>query len=383
MERIMRILVRCFMAMLLASTLAGGQTCPQQVGAGTPDAFFNAVFTQNGPGWTGGDSTYSRALLDGRTLFFFSDSFLASSPVPNGATVDPQTRMRSNPIFQGHNSIVVVNTDGSVSTLYGGNSLNPTSLFTPANSNDLYWMGDSLVVQPSANVYQLKLFLLEFNSSTYAYVGSSVATLSLPDLTVQSIQPLAIAAGVEWGSALVDRQGTVFVYGIEDLPTGKYPHIARAKEAMLSNPSAWEFWDGSEWQANAANSARIIDAPDSISNEFSVNPIHAAGGNSYVLTTMDTSVPFGTWQNIVLYFSCSPQGPWSPRQVVYATPETGTRDHSGLGTMLTYNPHAHFEYAANGAVLISYDLNSTNGNDLIYADDYRPMFIRVPITGLQ
>jgi hypothetical protein len=353
------------------------------VGTGTPDAAFNALFTQNGPGWTGGDSTYSRALPDGRTLFFFSDSFLASSPVPNGATVNPQTRTRTNPIFQGHNSIVIVNGDGSVSTLYGGDSLNPTSLFVPANSNDLYWMGDSIVLQASPGTYQLELFLLEFNSSTYAYVGSSLVTLSLPDLSVQSMQSLTISGGVEWGSSLLDHNGEIFIYGIEDLPTGKYPHVARVKESDLANPAAWQFWNGADWSADAASSIRIIGAPDSISNEFNVNLLHAGNGNSYMLTTMDTSVPFGTWQNIVVYFSCSPQGPWSPKQVVYATPETGTKDHSGTGTMLTYNPHAHFEYAANGTVLISYDLNTTDGNDLIFADDYRPMFIRVPIAGLQ
>ena len=37
--------------------------------------------------------------------------------------------------------------------------------------------------------------------------------------------------------------------------------------------------------------------------------------------------------------------------------------------MLIYNPHAHFEFTSNGEVLISYDLNTNNSADLIYADD--------------
>lgn len=131
------------------------------------------------------------------------------------------------------------------------------------------------------------------------------------------------------------------------------------------NPSNWQFWNGSDWVAGATNSTRIIGAPDSISNEFNVNRIHAGNGESFVMTTMDTSVPFGTWKDVVMYFSCSPQGPWSPKQVVYSTPETGTKDQPGLGALLTYNPHAPFESAGNGSVLISYDLNTTNGNDLI------------------
>ncbi len=387
--------IPCALAVVIGLSAMGAnaQYCGQEVGQGVPDSSFNALFTQDGPGlanepsgsagWTGGDSTYSRALPDGRTLFFFSDSFLASSPVPNGATVDPQTRVRTNPIFQGHNSIVVLNKDGSLTTLYGGDALNPSSLFVPANSSDVLWMGDSVVLQTSPSVYQLKLFLLEFNSSTYAYVGSSLATLSLPDLSVQSVQPLSIPGTVEWGSSILQQGFTLYVYGMEDLGTGKYPHVAKLSAKNIANPSAWQFWNGTAWVSGATSSARIIDAPDSISNEYNVNQIHAANGNSFVLTTMDTSVPFGTWQNIVFYFACAPQGPWSAKQVVYATPETGQPDQPGAGTLLVYNPHAHFEFTSNGAVLISYDLNTTQGNDLVYADNYRPKFIRVPITGLK
>lgn len=368
---------------LTFSRVGTAQTCVQQVGAGTPAQDFNALFTQNGPGWTGGDSTYSIPLPDGRKVFFFSDSYIASSPVPNGSTVDPTTRMRTDPIFDAHNSLVVQNLDGSLTTISGGDSLNPSTLFVPANSADLYWMGDSTVIQTSSGAYKLELYLLEFNASTYAFVGTSLATLSLPQLTIDSVQTLPTSGAIEWGSAILQSGGHVFIYGMEDTAAGKYPHVARTTVTGLGDTSTWQYWNGATWVADQASSVRIIDSPDSISNEFNVTQIHAAAGTSYVMTTMDTSVPFGTWKDIIFYFSCSPQGPWSPKQVVYSTPETGQPDHSGQGVLLTYNPHAHFEYAADGAVLISYDLNSTNGNDLVFADDYRPMFIRVPITGLR
>ena len=371
-------------ALALACSAAHAQNCLQPTGTGTPDADFNATFTQPGPGWTGGDSTYSRRLPDGRTLYFFSDSYIASSVVPNGAGAEPGTRVRSNPIFQGHNSIVVLNTDGSVATLSGGDpTVSPTSLFSPANTNDLYWMGDSTVQPDGSGGNVLKLLLLEFNASTYAFVGTSVATLSLPSLAVQSITPLSLSPGVEWGSAVLQSGPYLYVYGIEDLPSGKYPHVARMAPGDLGNPDAWTFWDGTDWVRGAQNAARILTGTDSISNEFNVNHIHAAAGNAYVMTTMDTSVGFGAWKDVVMYFSCGPQGPWSPKQVVYTTPETGEKDQTGQGTLLTYNPHSHFESIANGSVLISYDLNDTNGNDLIFMDNYRPLFIRVPIAGLE
>jgi len=359
------------------------QTCQQPVVAGTPDDSFNALFTQNGPGWTGGDSTYSIALPDGRKVFFFSDSYIASTPIPNGATVSPATRTRTSPLFQAHNSLVVLNLDGSLTTIAGGDPQNPTSLFSPANSSDVYWMGDSTVIQNADGSYQLVLYLLEFNGSTFQFMGTSVARLSLPNLTVQSVTPLSTQAVVEWGSAVLRAPDHIYIYGMEDRGIGKYPHVARTTASGLSDTSTWQFWNGSAWVSGESNSVRIIDAPDSISNEYNVNRITVAGGEAYVMTTMDTSVAFGTWKDIVLYFSCSPQGPWSAKQVVYSTPETGTKDHSGAGTLLTYNPHSHFEFAQGDEVLISYNLNTTNSADLIYADDYRPKFIRVRIVGMQ
>lgn len=360
---------------------ASAQTCSQQVGPAVPDSSFNALFTQNGPGWTGGDSTYSQRLPDGRTVFFFSDSYIASTPVPNGAEVDPVTRTRANPLFQAHNSLVVLNVDGTVTTIAGGDPQNPTSLFVPANTSNMFWMGDSTVIQTATGDYKLMVYLLEFTSG-WAFQGTSVATLSLPSLSVDSITPLPQGGPVEWGSAVLQSGGHVFIYGIEDVFT-KYPHVARTTTAGLTDKSTWQYWNGSNWVMDEASSARIIAAPDSISNEFNVSYIHAAGGQGYVLTTMDTTPPYTAWKDIVMYFSCSPQGPWSPKQVVYSVPESGQPDYGGAGQFLVYNPHSHFEFTSNGSVLVSYDLNTSQSADLTWADNYRPKFVRIPILGLQ
>jgi hypothetical protein len=376
-------LVLTLLATFLVTAPLRAQTCSQTVGSGAPDAAFDSLFTQNGPGWTGGDSTYSMRLPDGRTVFFFSDSYIASTPLPNGANVDPTTRTRANVLFQAHNSLVVQNLDGTLTTIAGGDPQNPTSLFSPSNTNDVFWMGDSTVIPNGSGGSQLILYLLEFNASSYAFVGTSVATLSLPSLTVQSVQPLATLGTIEWGSSVLQSGGHVFVYGMEDRGAGKYPHVARTTVSGLTEPSTWSFWNGTSWVSDEASSARLIDSPDSISNEFNVNHIHAAGGDGFVMTTMDTSEILYSWKNIVMYFSCSPQGPWSPKQVVYTIPESGQPDQPGAGQLVVYNPHSHLEFTANGAVLISYDINTTQSADLVYADNYRPKFVRVPIAGIQ
>jgi hypothetical protein len=53
------------------------------------------------------------------------------------------------------------------------------------------------------------------------------------------------------------------------------------------------------------------------------------------------------------------------------------------GQLLTYNPHAHPQFIDNQELLISYNLNASNSGDLLYADSYRPRFIRVKIRGLR
>jgi hypothetical protein len=52
------------------------------------------------------------------------------------------------------------------------------------------------------------------------------------------------------------------------------------------------------------------------------------------------------------------------------------------GHLWTYNPVAHPQFNLGGGLLISYNVNSDDSGDLIYADAYRPKFIRIPILGL-
>jgi len=95
------LLERMVGALLVAMSLVYGnpsslsaQTCTVNASVGTPDAVFDAVWTQNGPGtvnepgggpgWTGADSTYSIILPNGDSAFFFSDSYIGESPTVSG-----------------------------------------------------------------------------------------------------------------------------------------------------------------------------------------------------------------------------------------------------------------------------------------------------------
>jgi hypothetical protein len=159
----------------------------------------------------------------------------------------------------------------------------------------------------------------------------------------------------------------------------------------------WTAWDGSTWSIDTLNAAPIIgnsgdanNAVDSISDEYTVKKLSTKFGDAYVLIGMDTTAVFGAWKDITLYTACQPQGPFSAKTVVYSTPETGINTVPGMisgqtlsGTLLTYNPHFHPQFTSKGKLLVSYDINAGKSADLLFADTYRPRFIRVPIRGLR
>jgi len=170
--------------------------------------------------------------------------------------------------------------------------------------------------------------------------------------------------------------------------------VARTKSDTsideLASASNWSVWDGSSWTTGLQNAAPIIPANDSISDEFNVVRLNINGRPIYVFAGIDTTAPWGSWRDITLYSSCSPQGPFTGKHVVYAMPESNSFTVPGLAPgvklkehLVVYNPHIHPQFSNNGRLLISYNLNRTHNSDTIYIDGYRPRFIYVPIAGLK
>jgi hypothetical protein len=416
------------------------QTCDITARQGVANTGFDTIFTQDGPGaglepagspgWTGADSTYSILLPNGDTAFFFSDSYIGEYPAKAGdgtvtTDVNGLRTRESNcgpplcdpptSLYRAHNSVVVRNAiTGQLTTLVG--PTDPvggfaTSYFAPpgaAASGHFYWMGDSVVVQTDAlGTKKLWVFLMEWDNS-YNYYGSFIAQLSLPSLSIDLIQPLGnlpTTSHINWGSALwldgAYPNQTLYIYGMLMTGTQKRPYLAKttalSSQLTAADTLNWAYWTGSSWSANPLGAAPVIgnsgdpnNAADSISDEFSVKKLTTNSGTSYVLVGMDTSVPFGTWKDITLYTACQPQGPFSAKTVVYSVPEEGSTTVPGMqpgqslaGVMLAYNPHLHPQFNDKGKLLISYDLNASKSQDLLFADTYRPRFVSVPIKGLK
>ena len=72
-----------------------------------------------------------------------------------------------------------------------------------------------------------------------------------------------------------------------------------------------------------------------------------------------------------MYRSKSLEGPFTGKTELYTTPETG-------GNVFTYNAKAHPQLGNGNTLLVTYNVNSFDTNDLyVDVDNYRPRYIDV------
>jgi hypothetical protein len=364
-------------ALALPGAASAAEVCPgvnaPAVASATPNTALDAKFTEygnSGDGWTGGDSTYSARLPDGRQLWMFSDT-----PMP---PITPPTRPDSTQLV---NQSFVVQRGDRMSTVHGGTDAAPDHLVTPATPGNWYWLGAGTTWGA-----KLEVPLIEFRKTgtgawDLAWTANALATFDTRKLEkAPKVTPLPSSADIMW-SAWVERDGLVtYIYGVEDRGADKYLHIARTLGPIRGGH--WQYYKGgdpkrlSSWSFKESDSARVMNH---VSNEHSV---HKLRKGLYMLTTMDTEVAFSN--EIVAYFSCSPAGPFTNRTTLYHAPETGLWGSYGDPDIYSYNAHAHPELSSSGKVLISYNVNTFDtsiGGDF-YRDVsiYRPRFIDVQLT---
>jgi hypothetical protein len=360
-------------ATLVASSRATAATAcsfdPTGSASVRPDDGFNTLFRAYGDSnkslddWTGADTTNSVLLPDRRVVWIFSDTFL-------GAVNANFTR--SDPSFI-HNSFVVQSGANLVDTLHDGRYPRARSLIQtkdgrevngdPPVGADWYWVGDATVDGGKLRVFALKFEKFGPGGFDFRWIGSSIATFSLPKLRLESVTPTVSSNGVEYGSGILEDGSYTYVYGTEDLGADKYMHVARVPSGGLLG--TWEFFTGTGWSTDPAASLRLLHG---VANEYSVTRI----GDAYVLITMDTNVPFS--RDIYAYISCTPTGPWVGPTKLYTAPDYP------FSNVIAYNAHAHPEFTENGELLVTYNVNSLVFQDLMNdVHIYRPRFIRVKL----
>jgi hypothetical protein len=327
----------------------------------TPNAALNALFNtygNSGVGWTGADSTYSTPLPDGRRLWMYSDTFLGP--------VNPDlSRPIDTPFLR--NSMIVQ--DGArLETVHGGTASAPTTLLAPASGDNWYWIGAGLAVGGTLNQTVIEFGRTGPGPWDFAWIGTHLARLPVHRLNhVVDITPLPSGAGITWAAWLQPVGSQLYVYGVEDLGASKYLHVARVAGRDLRG--RWEYWTGIGWSTVESDSARVLEG---VSNEHSVTPWRGR----WLLVTQDTTELFSA--KIVAYVGDAPTGPFTGKTLLYTTPETGALGVYGNPNVYTYNPHVHPELSTDRRLLVSYNVNSLDSNDL-YEDVtiYRGRFIDV------
>lgn len=413
--------------------------CDIAPGTGAPAVEWNRIFTRNGPGWTGGDTTVSLELPNGDSAFFFSDSYMAEDPaLPGDGSVftngrglrmrkpnclPPMCGPKPEVIHYVYNSVVVRSKDGkTVRTLTGPKDKYgySTSYFKPksTNPNHMYWLGDPIIVEVGGEK-KIWMFLNEWDvarpfdkSFWIRYRAQAIVQMNADTLAIENIVDLKNKTDEAiWGISLwLNTDNELFIYGMRN--EGRIEGVARSsldaankyKKLYLAKVDAskglefaadlknWRAWDGKRFTKDLDSRRSLIPEKDSVSDELSIRRLNINGRPTFVLVTFDTSVGYTDWKDLYLYSACEPQGPFDKKYFVYRTPTAGQRKLPGMTAsqslqtgMSVYNPHMHPQFTKDGRLLISYNSNLPFGakpGDSIYADFYRPRFVWVPIAGL-
>ncbi|WP_084531959.1 DUF4185 domain-containing protein [Nocardia miyunensis] len=323
------------------------------------------AYGDSGRGWTGGDSTWSAALPGGREVFAFSDTFLPP--------ITPPTRPPDAGFV--HNSLVLRDADGHLSTVVGGTVAQPDSLISPADPTHWYWLGAATYLDGA-----LQIPLTEWRSAgpgslDVTFVGSSLARLNPDDLhEPAAITPWPRSRGIQWGQWVQPQGARTYVYGIEQVAGAKYLHLARVAGTDLRQ--RFSYWTGHTWSDSEADSARITDG---VSAEFSVQRLRA---NVYQLITMQDGA---LGSRITARYAPAPMGPFGPATLLYAAPQAGASGSYRDPAVYAYNAHLHPEFSTPTTLVVSYNVNSLNtapGSTVYrHSSIYRPRFIVVKLGG--
>ena len=192
--------------------------------------------------------------------------------------------------------------------------------------------------------------------------GQRVATFDASTLELLSVDDVA-TDGINWGSAIYENpdDGYTYVYGVEDLGAQKFAHLARVAGGDLAD-GPWEYLGDAGWSTDLSDTKRILEG---VSNEFSVSKFQGR----YTLVTGDaTETPELQDRHVP---EQQPRGPVHRQDRALLTPETG-------GNIFTYNAKAHPELGNGHTLLVTYNVNSFDTNDLYTeVDNYRPRYVEV------
>ncbi|MGJ6980220.1 hypothetical protein ACSDQ9_06775 [Aestuariimicrobium soli] len=341
----------------------GGGTAPTLKPTATANTALTEAFRQfgnsgggwdNHRGWAASDGVYSAELPGHQVVWLMNDTFLG--PVNSDESM-------TSPGFI-HGSILPATDEGvPITTITGGTQEAPESIASPpdsVNGDPWYWNADGIVDGGQLRVFQGRIGMTDGTPPwNFGWLGSDIVTYT-SDFKVEKVtRTYGEPGGVNWGNEVIRCGGYLYIYGLKD----SVMHLARARVGHLIDHD-WQFWTGEGWSDDEHASAPIL--PD-LGASYSVTPM----AGQFVLTT--TAAGIFTDHRVYVATAPTPYGPFSDRVAVYTAPE------GGQGNLYApYNVAAHPTISKPGELVISYNVNSGVGDDLLAnANNNRPRFVTI------
>lgn len=350
---------------LMGSGLMAPSAQPQPVmikAAPWPEA--DALFRKD-PRWLGGDDAYSVDLGDGRILWLFADSFIATSP--SGTRRESLMVRNTLAIQRGYDP-----SSASIKFYWRIKDGKPASFF--AESRKVwYWPGHGIRVDGRLLIFLMKIHATKRGLGFEAF-GWSVVAIDNPDEDPSRWKPRWLPVPqndlqVIVGSASVIRLGD-FVYafsaqertGKHDVYLVRWP-LAKTAEGDLREPS---WWCGEKygWVSQELVSGRASVVFSGAQTEFTVHWDPRLSRFIQVQTE-----GFGA-ANLAFRSADKLTGPWSSLENFYRPPDS---DRTGT---IVYAGKSH--PALSGSDLVfTYVVNRTDFGELVNDSSvYYPRFVK-------
>jgi Secretion system C-terminal sorting domain/Domain of unknown function (DUF5005) len=330
------------------------------------DTAFTQYFRRTS-GWTAGDATISLALPDGRSLWFFGDSYIDQVTIVNNQQKLPC-------IFQVRNAVMVQSGKQFMTLLDSSKTGIARTFFKVSDnvaSDPVIWPDKGFIYKDTAFI-----FLARLNSSS-EHLDGYLASLVLPSLKLIGLTRIpSIPAGINFGVTILKNKqaDSLYIYGVK---AGIFIFDAYVARCPINHITGkWDFYTGNGWSSSVTDIKKLPGTNFAVSPQYTIFPYK---GKYYLITQQIGYLTCNLGREIYGYQSSSPFGPFINRQLLYTVDDTLYGDY-----MRTYNAEVHLQFNDSCSFLISYNVNGackTECNGLvgsIPADSYRPKFVRVP-----
>ncbi len=326
--------------------------------------FCDRLMPDHGGGVTGGDGAISIDLKDGRSVFIWGDSFMGD--------VDNDIRLDTSKFITG-NTFTIIDNDGNIKTLYGGDKANP-SAYIPAKQEGeevtWYWPGNGFVENGILHLFMSKFRKVGNGTFDFEYLCCDYFRLDAKTMQIIDMTRFAAAEenGVHYGHAILPIKDEVYVYGTKTDSAG-YASVHVAKASLREDRlCSYLYWDGTGWREDAKSSQKLKGITKSISEQFNVFELCG----KIVLISQDRS---GNIKDIYSFVSDTPVGPFTNEKLLYTVCEPNFDTDS----MMTYNAMVHPQYRKRGKILLCYNVNTYDMEKVFKkASLYKPRFFWVP-----